>query len=162
MTNIEVEWDLPKAAKNLRRHQVSFDEAATLFEDPVFITAIDEEHSLDDERYITSVCQNAADCWSSRISIVRAAYALSAPVARRGKRRIFMRKPINPDDYELRDEYDFSKTIILPKGRYAPHRRAGKNVVVLAPDVEQAFPTDESVNAALRLVMQIAKIPSAE
>lgn len=70
-----------------------------------------------------------------------------------------MRKPIDSDDYELRDEYDFSKMAVVPKGRYAPHRRAGKNVVLLAPDVVQAFPNDESVNTALRLVMQIASIP---
>ena len=36
---------------------------------------------------------------------------------------------------------------IVPKGRYAPERRAGKNVALLAPDVMKAFPTDESVNA---------------
>jgi hypothetical protein len=71
-----------------------------------------------------------------------------------------MRKPTDPNDYELRDEYDFSKMTIVPKGRYAPHRRAGKNVVLLDPDVVQAFPNDESVNAALRLVMQMASIPS--
>ncbi|HKZ79520.1 MAG TPA: hypothetical protein VJ793_24790 [Anaerolineae bacterium] len=71
-----------------------------------------------------------------------------------------MRKPRDPNDYELRDEYDFSKMTIVAKGRYAPHRRLGKNVVLLAPDVVRAFPSDESVNEALRLVMQIAKIPS--
>ena len=64
------------------------------------------------------------------------------------------------DDYELRDEYDLSKMTIVPKGRYAPHRRAGKNVILLAPDIVQAFPTDEAVNEALRLVMQMAKIPA--
>jgi hypothetical protein len=69
-----------------------------------------------------------------------------------------MRKPNNPNDYELRDEYDLSKMTIVAKGRYASHRRAGKNVVILAPDVVQAFPTDETVNDALRLVMQITKI----
>ena len=71
-----------------------------------------------------------------------------------------MQKPNDPDDYELRDEYDLSKMTIVAKGRYAPHRRVGKNVVLLAPDVVQAFPTDEAVNEALRLVMQIAEIPS--
>lgn len=71
-----------------------------------------------------------------------------------------MRKPSNPNEYELRDEYDFSKMTIVPKGRYAANRRAGKNLVLLAPDVVRAFPTDESVNEALRLVMQMAKIPS--
>ena len=73
-----------------------------------------------------------------------------------------MQKPKDPNDYELRDEYDLSQMTVVPKGRYAPHRRAGKNVVVLAPDVVQAFPDDESVNEALRLVMQIAEIPSKQ
>ena len=71
-----------------------------------------------------------------------------------------MQKPIDSDDYELRDEYDLSKMTIVAKGRYAPHRRAGKNVVLLAPDVIQAFPSDEAVNEALRLIMQMMEIPS--
>ena len=70
-----------------------------------------------------------------------------------------MQKQNDPDDYELRDEYDLSKMSIVAAGRYAPHRRVGKNVVVLAPDVAQAFPSDEAVNQALRLVLQMAAIP---
>lgn len=42
-----------KAAKNVKKHQVSFEEAATVFDDPLFITFVDEEHSVDEERYIT-------------------------------------------------------------------------------------------------------------
>jgi hypothetical protein len=68
----------------------------------------------------------------------------------------------DPDDYELRDEYDLSKMMILPRGRYAPERRAGKNVVLLAPDVVGAFPSDEAVNEALRLVIQLAKVPQPQ
>lgn len=63
------------------------------------------------------------------------------------------------DDYELREEYDLSELPIMPKGRYAPERKAGKNLVVLDPDVAQAFPNDEAVNAALRLILQITRIP---
>jgi hypothetical protein len=70
-----------------------------------------------------------------------------------------MQKPSDPDDYELRDEYDLTEMSVVPKGRYAPGRRAGKNLVVLAPDVAQAFPTDEAVNEALRLVLRIAEVP---
>ncbi|MFZ1597108.1 MAG: hypothetical protein WAW26_14740, partial [Anaerolineae bacterium] len=44
-------------------------------------------------------------------------------------------------------------------GRFAPGRRTGKNVVLLAPDVVEAFPTDEAVNEALRLVLQMIKLP---
>jgi hypothetical protein len=62
-------------------------------------------------------------------------------------------------DYELRDEYDLAQLPILPKGRYAPERRMGRNVVVLDPDIAQAFPNDEAVNNALRLILQIAEIP---
>ncbi len=65
----------------------------------------------------------------------------------------------NGDDYELREEYDLSKLPIVPKGRYAPERRIGKNLAVLDPDIAQAFPDDEAVNAALRLVLQITQIP---
>ena len=71
-----------------------------------------------------------------------------------------MPKQNKRDDYELQDEYDLSKMSIVAKGRYAPERRVGKNVVLLAPDVAQAFPSDEAVNEALRLVLRIAEVPS--
>ncbi|MBI5649064.1 MAG: BrnT family toxin [Chloroflexi bacterium] len=47
------EWDPVKAAKNFRKHGVSFPEAATIFNDPDFITVIDDEHSIDEDRFIT-------------------------------------------------------------------------------------------------------------
>jgi len=63
------------------------------------------------------------------------------------------------DDYELKDEYDLSKMTILPRGRFDPKRRIGKNVVILDPDIASAFPNDEAVNEALRLLLKAAKIP---
>jgi uncharacterized protein len=51
--SIRFEWDPEKAVYNLQKHQVSFDEASTIFNDPQYITFLDEEHSLDEERYIT-------------------------------------------------------------------------------------------------------------
>ncbi len=47
------EWDPVKARTNLKKHGVSFEEASTVFDDPLFITFLDVEHSLDEERYIT-------------------------------------------------------------------------------------------------------------
>lgn len=64
-----------------------------------------------------------------------------------------MQRPNSAEDYDLRDEYDLSQMTVVPKGRFALERRQGKNVVVLAPDVAQAFPTDDAVNEALRLVI---------
>jgi len=58
MTQPQFEWDADKAAKNVRKHQVSFDEAATTFEDPRRIAFVDEGHSDDEERYITIGASN--------------------------------------------------------------------------------------------------------
>ena len=63
------------------------------------------------------------------------------------------------NDYELKPEYDLSKMTILPKGRFDPKRRIGKNVVVLVPDIAKAFPSDKAVNQALRLLLKASKIP---
>jgi len=65
----------------------------------------------------------------------------------------------NNDDYELREEYDLSKLPIMPKGRYAPERRVGSNLILLEPELARAFPTDEAVNKALQLILQAAQIP---
>ena len=65
-----------------------------------------------------------------------------------------------PDNCELREEYDLSEMTVVAKGRYAPDRRPGKNVVLLAEDVVKAFPTDEAVSEALRLVMRISEVPA--
>ena len=51
--SIEFEWDAKKAAKNLRKHGVSFGEAATVFADNFSATVPDPDHSLDKDRYIT-------------------------------------------------------------------------------------------------------------
>ena len=64
------------------------------------------------------------------------------------------------DDYELRDEYDLSQLPIVAKGRYAPSRRSRNNIVVLEPDLIGAFPNDEAINNALRLVIQMSQIPT--
>jgi hypothetical protein len=62
------------------------------------------------------------------------------------------------DDYELNKEYDLSKMTILPKGRFDPKRRIGNNVIVLEPDIAKAFPNDEAVNEALRLLLKASKL----
>ncbi|MCL4529091.1 MAG: BrnT family toxin [Chloroflexi bacterium] len=53
MENTEFEWDEEKAKSNLRKHGVSFDEAATIFNDPRIATISDPDHSEDEERYIS-------------------------------------------------------------------------------------------------------------
>jgi uncharacterized DUF497 family protein len=47
------EWDLRKARLNLTKHGVAFEEASTVFGDPLSLTIPDPEHSQRENRYIT-------------------------------------------------------------------------------------------------------------
>jgi len=47
------EWDSAKAASNLKKHRVSFDEAVRVFYDPLAATFGDPDHSQDESRLIT-------------------------------------------------------------------------------------------------------------
>ena len=49
---MKFEWDRDKAAQNLARHRVSFEEAATIFRDPLSQTGRDPDHSVDEERFL--------------------------------------------------------------------------------------------------------------
>jgi uncharacterized protein len=47
------EWDSRKARLNLAKHSVAFEEASTIFGDPLALTIPDPEHSLAEKRYVT-------------------------------------------------------------------------------------------------------------
>ncbi len=49
---MEFEWDDEKAARNLKKHKVSFEEAATVFADTLSRTFGDPDHSIGEDRYI--------------------------------------------------------------------------------------------------------------
>ena len=48
----EFEWNNEKAKVNSSKHSVSFDEAKTVFDDPLYIEFFDPDHSDNEERYI--------------------------------------------------------------------------------------------------------------
>ena len=49
---MQFEWNQNKAASNLSKHGVSFEEAKTVFDDPLYIDFYDPDHSEDEERYL--------------------------------------------------------------------------------------------------------------
>lgn len=53
MENSEFQWDEEKAKSNLKKHGVSFEEGATIFNDPMIATISDPDHSEDEERFIS-------------------------------------------------------------------------------------------------------------
>ncbi|MBN2424002.1 MAG: BrnT family toxin [Calditrichaceae bacterium] len=51
--NYNFEWDPDKEKGNLRKHKVSFENAATIFTDPLALTLFDNDHSKFEDRWIT-------------------------------------------------------------------------------------------------------------
>jgi len=68
-----------------------------------------------------------------------------------------MKKKADELDDEMRPEYDFTKLKLVGRGIYAKRYRSGTNLVLLEPDIRAAFPDDESVNEALRVIAKAAK-----
>lgn len=50
---MKFEWDKNKAKINLEKHRVSFEEAETIFDDDFTVTIVDDEHSFEEQRFIT-------------------------------------------------------------------------------------------------------------
>jgi uncharacterized protein len=49
---MQFEWNGNKAASNLSKHGVSFEEAKSVFDDPLYVDFYDPNHSEDEERYL--------------------------------------------------------------------------------------------------------------
>lgn len=88
---MKFEWDKNKAKTNLKKHRVSFEEAETIFEDDFTVTIKNDEHSFDEERFVT-IGQSLAE----RLLIV------SHTLNREKIRIISARKPTKSErkDYE--------------------------------------------------------------
>jgi uncharacterized protein len=87
---VDFEWDPKKADENTRKHRVAFEEAATVFGDPLALTFLDPDHSLGERRYLTFSISNAG-----RLLVVshterrRTLRIISARRAMRSERRIY-------------------------------------------------------------------------
>ena len=114
-----------------------FDEAATVFFDPLSATGPDPDHSLEKRQFVT--------------------FGMSAFPAQRGQRGGCMKKVKKLASNELRSEYKRSDFGALVRGKYIEQLKAHSNVVVLDPEVAELFPNAAAVNAALRALADIAK-----
>jgi uncharacterized protein len=84
------EWDDRKAARNLRKHGVSFAEAACVFRDPLAVTFDDPDHSSEERRLVVYGLSE-----KQRLLVVSYTYrfgairVISARLATRGERSIY-------------------------------------------------------------------------
>ena len=89
---MQFEWDTAKAAENLVKHGVSFEEAATVFRDTLSATGADPDHSLGEERYITFGVSR-----SGRLLVV-------AHIERGDTIRIISARPATPGERKIYEE----------------------------------------------------------
>ena len=87
---MQFEWDTAKAAENLAKHGVSFEEAATVFRDTISATGADPDHSVGEERFITFGVSTSGRllvvAHTDRGDTIR---IISARPATRGERKIY-------------------------------------------------------------------------
>lgn len=84
------EWDPQKALSNLKKHKVSFEEAATALADPMAETGADPDHSIGEFRYITFGISERGRllvvAHTEERDVIR---IFSARIARKGERKIY-------------------------------------------------------------------------
>jgi hypothetical protein len=68
-----------------------------------------------------------------------------------------MKKGNRKSANDMRPEYDFASMRGGVRGKYAKRYRAGTNLVLLDPDLAEAFPTDAAVNDALRALLKVTE-----
>jgi len=89
---LRFEWDPAKAAENLTKHGVSFEEAATVFRDALSATGSDPDHSFGEERFIT-------------FGVSTAGHLLVVAHTERGDTiRIISARPVTPGERKIYEE----------------------------------------------------------
>lgn len=87
---MNIEWDPKKAKSNLRKHGVSFEEAATALSDPMAATGADPDHSITENRYVTfGVSENGRLLVVSHTEEKETIRIISARKASKGERELY-------------------------------------------------------------------------
>ena len=152
-------WSNDKARKNLEKHGVPFEEADTVFRDPLCVSYYDATHSVDDDRHFVIGHSNLG-----RLLVVGyivldddQPWLINARVAERFERKRYMAgdeiRDARVSEDDMDDDlyvppFDFSQGI---RGRH--YRPFFAIRVLLDEDVAEYFPNDDLVNDALRALI---------
>jgi uncharacterized DUF497 family protein len=160
---VETIWDVIKAAMNLRKHGVRFEEAITIFDDPLVVDIEDPWHSYDEER-LFAIGQSSSGKLLVVTYVVRGdeTRLITARRATTTERRRYMRGDSIRDEGEepeidLSDipEIDFTNGV---RGRaYRGPREI--RFVSIDEDVARYFSTSDAVNKALRELIKEGRAP---
>jgi uncharacterized DUF497 family protein len=127
-----------------------------VFQDDLSLTGEDPDHSLQEERYVTfgvsSLGRLLVVSHTDRGDRIR----IIMPGWRHALKGDSMKKAETRID-ELRPEYQREDFGMMVRGKYAARTKESSNVVVLDPDVAEAFPNALAVNQALRALLELAR-----
>ncbi len=90
MSGLRIEWDPKKAAQNVRKHGISFEEAQTVFSDDRARLIDDPDHSEDEDRFVLLGFSNSLrllvviHCYRAEGNVIRIIYARKATREERG------------------------------------------------------------------------------
>lgn len=84
------EWNAQKSGGNLRKHGVSFNEAASVFYDPLSVTGSDPDHSLEERRFVTfGVSSSGRLLVVAYVESIGAIRIITARPATRAERKLY-------------------------------------------------------------------------
>jgi hypothetical protein len=152
------EWDAVKTKANLRKHGVSFEDAAIVFRDPLALTFADPGHSGGEEGRSRSGAQRGSLSYSYRTACAGTGSESSVHGRQPGENANNMKKKTlaKKSGNGLRAEYDLSRLKGGVRGKYYRAAMAGTNLVLIEPELADVFPDTESVNRALRFLVETA------
>jgi hypothetical protein len=145
------EWDAVKAKANFPKHGVSFEEAATVFRDPLALTFADPDHSRGEGRSARQLIVSYRTA-GGRTESESSAHGRQPRENASNMKKTSAKKSRN----DMRPEYDLSQLRGRIRGKYYGAAMAGTNLVLIEPELANVFPDTESVNRALRFLVQAA------
>lgn len=147
-----VSWDVDKAQENERKHYVTFDEAQTIFLDPLLVHVDDGEHSNDEDRYF-AMGESVRRRLVAVIYTIRDGnpWLISARIpAARERRRYMKGERIHdaPMEEDPTAHLDWSKA-----RRGALFEARGPITVTIEPVIAEFYRDEAAVNDALRMLI---------
>ncbi len=87
---MKIDWDPNKARSNIRKHKVTFEEAATALHDTMSVTGADPDHSIGEFRYVTfGLSARGKVLVISHTDTSETIRIISARVASKGERKLY-------------------------------------------------------------------------
>jgi uncharacterized DUF497 family protein len=157
---LEFEWDSRKARTNLAKHKVSYEDAASVFGNPLGRIVADPRHSAVEERLVLLGVSNKRRLPTVMYIEREEAVRIISPDGQRAPRKGTMKRSTNKGAADrvnadaILPEYDFKRGA---PNKFAPRYASGSGVIVLEPHLAAAFPNSEGANAALRALAGIIR-----